>query len=298
MAFRKPPMLISSEKQYTIHPPMKIMILTANELEKKEDVINVTVNAGFPYADTPKTGPGIIVTTNNSQGLAEELAELLKNLAWTLRKSFLPSLTSVENTMHIVKNSQEKSIILADYGDNVMGGGPGDGTVLLKLLLESQEDGACVIYDPQAVNEAVQAGVGKEIELTIGGKTDLLHGEPIKTKGYIRLISDGKYFSEYVQGVEVKMGRTVVFKSGKTEIIITENKTPQFDPQLFLSVGIDPSKKKILVLKSQHAFRVLFGQFAKEVIEVDTPGITGNIKRLIYHKVQRPIFPIDDNSIG
>jgi microcystin degradation protein MlrC len=60
-------------------------------------------------------------------------------------------------------------------------------------------------------------------------------------------------------------------------------------------VGIEPSEKKILVVKSAHLFRHYFEPMAKMIIEVDTPGITSpNLSRFTFQKVRRPIFPLDD----
>ncbi|MEM2876194.1 MAG: MlrC C-terminal domain-containing protein, partial [Candidatus Bathyarchaeia archaeon] len=120
------------------------------------------------------------------------------------------------------------------------------------------------------------------------------HGTPIVEKGRVRLISEGIFHSQYFSGLKVEMGRTVVFRTGSVDIVITERKAPQVDPLLFRSVGIEPSEKKAVVVKSSHAFTVLFGPIAKEIIYVDTPGVCGNISSLVYRKVRRPIVPLDE----
>lgn len=294
VVFKKPPILVSGQKSNTRIPPMNVLTTLANEMEKEKGIINVTVNAGFCYADIPKMGFGIVITTNNNLRLAEKKAKLLEDLALDMRQRFISQLTSVDEAVQRVVKAKEGPIILSDQGDNALGGGPADGTVLLKALLDAGVDATIVICDRGAVEEAIRAGVDRELELTIGGKTDTLHGIPVKVRGKLKLISDGKFMSEYISGHEVNMGRTVDFQSRKIQIVITELKAPQLEPRLFRSVGIEPSEKKAVVVKSHHGFRVLFDPFAKEVIEVDTPGICGDTKSLTYHKIRRPIFPLDE----
>ena len=93
----------------------------------------------------------------------------------------------------------------------------------------------------------------------------------------------------------MRLGKTAVLHCGETEIVFTQSLAMQTDPQLFKSQGIDPQQKKIVVVKSAHAFRHLFGSFANRIIEVDTPGVTSpNLSNFQFHHVRRPIFPLDD----
>jgi len=105
-----------------------------------------------------------------------------------MRKSFIADLPTVEQAIDHVVNSREGPMVLADQGDNVFGG-PRDGTVLFKGLLEAEQDSTGVLYDHEAVEQCIKAGVGKAIEFRIGAKTDNLHGTPIIPKGRVKSIS-------------------------------------------------------------------------------------------------------------
>ena len=71
-------------------------------------------------------------------------------------------------------------VVLADVGDNVGGGTPGDGT---SSASTAQRRGRCdavvTLADPQAVQLAQAAGAGATIDMPIGGKVDHFHGEPL-----------------------------------------------------------------------------------------------------------------------
>jgi microcystin degradation protein MlrC len=303
MAFRKPPILIGGglmtvvdQPLAMVKPPLYRLVSLARRMEQDERIVNVTVAGGFGHSDVPRAGMGIVVTTNNNQKLAEEKASELEKLAWSLRDGFLPDrvLVSPEAAMKEALAAREGPIILADQGDNAAGGGPADGTWILNELRNANwPDAALIIRDPQAANEASQAGIGKDVSLTVGGKSDSLHGSPVEIKGAIRMLSDGTY-TDPRQKTITKMGTTVVVRSGETDLIVTGYNVIQAELAPFLSVAVDPSRKKIVAVKSAHAFRHNYDKFAKLILDVDTPGITSpNVSRFTYHKVKRPIYPLD-----
>jgi len=303
MALRKPPILIGGglmtvvdQPLAMVKPPLHRLVSLARRMEQDERVVNVTVAGGFGHSDVPRAGLGIVVTTNNDQKLAEEKASELEKLAWSLRDGFLPDrvLVSTEAAMKEALAAREGPVILADQGDNAAGGGPADGTWILNDLRNANwPDAALIIRDPQVANEASQAGIGKNVSLTVGGKSDNLHGSPVEIKGTVRLVSDGTY-SDPRQKTITKMGTTAVIRSGQTDLVVTGHNVIQAELAPFLSVGVDPSRKKIVVVKSAHAFRHNYETFAKLILDVDTPGITSpNVSRFTYRKVRRPIYPLD-----
>ena len=56
----------------------------------------------------------------------------------------------------------------------------------------------------------------------------------------------------------------------------------------------DPLSEKILVVKSTIHYRAAFEPIAKEIIEVDAPGLSSsNLARFDFRRIRRPIFPLD-----
>src|ERR1700733_8269660 len=58
----------------------------------------------------------------------------------------------------------------------------GDGTSILADLLKQKPQRAVVgnIADPAAVKLAIQAGVGKQLTLTVGARIDQFRGDPVE----------------------------------------------------------------------------------------------------------------------
>ncbi|UCD73515.1 MAG: MlrC C-terminal domain-containing protein, partial [Candidatus Bathyarchaeota archaeon] len=173
----------------------------------------------------------------------------------------------------------------------------------LRELIEKNAQNAVValIADPEAVNKAIEAGVGKTITMKIGGKTDKLHGAPLKVTGEVRIISNGKFVSKGPMGtgMEVDLGRSIVLRSGGVDIIITEKRFQPTTLELYRSFGIEPAEKKIIVVKSAVHFRASHEPIAKKIIEVDAPGIhSARLSAFRYRKLRRPIFPLDPEMLG
>lgn len=297
VALRKPPLLPVPQGMYTHRPPMLALMELAHNMEEEDDVITITVAGGFPYCDIEVAGMGIVVTADGRQALAEARAQELADLAWERRHQFLVAAAPAEEAVRQAIEIDEGPVILVDGADNIGGGGPGDGTVLLGELFAQGAQGAVVaIADGEAVAQAIEAGVGQEIQLWVGGKTDRLHGGPVAVKGRVHLISEGTYtrHGPYMTGERIDMGRTVVVDCEGVHLVLMEKKTPPFDAEHLGSLGIEPAEARIIVVKSAIAWRTAFGPLAKEVIEVDTPGLcTIHLEQLPYHKVRRPIFPLD-----
>jgi len=302
-AFRQPSMMPALQAQFTGRPPMTRLMEAAHEMEAREGVETITVAAGFPWSDFEDAGLSIIVTTNDDQRLADACADELSGLAWSLRRDFLVRPTPVREAIRRVRATEEGPIVLADIGDNPGGGAPCDGTVVLKAVLEAGlEDGVfAVIADLEAVRMAVKAGVGNEVTMELGGKTDELHGAPLRVTGLVRLISDGKFVAKGPMGTgsERDMGRTAVLRVGGVDLIVTDKRLQPTDLQLYRSLGIEPTEKRFIVVKSSVHYRAAHEPIAKEVIELDTPGLTSpRLAGFGFRKIRRPIFPLDVEMLG
>ena len=302
-AFTQPPMLPALQVQFTGRYHMRTLIEEAHRMEAMQGVETITVAAGFPWSDIPEAGMSFIVTTDDDQGLADSLATELHDKAWSLRREFLVKPTQVREALRHVKTAEEGPIVLADIGDNPGGGAPEDGTVVLKTMLEEGLVGGvvAVIWDPAAVSEAVKAGVGETVRLSLGGHTDELHGEPLSVEGRVKNVTDGKFINEGPMGTgsESDMGATAVMEIGGNDVIVTTKRLQPLDLQVYRSQGIDPTAKKFIVVKSSVHYRAAHEPIAKEVVELDTPGLTSpRLAGFGFKNIRRPIFPLDVAMLG
>jgi len=299
-AWAQPAMAPALQKLY-IAPgwPMEhLMRLAHNLAARHARVLDVSLLGGFFPSDRLETGISVTVTTNKEPNLARDLAEQLKEACWTKRQAFHTDMVSVEDAVREAIDTDEGPVVLGDLADSGGAGTPGDGTALLAELLKQNAKGAVIgnIADPAAVQEAIKAGVGKQVTLTIGGKVDKFHGDPVQVSGRVRVIHDGVYTAATAFNAGTfRRGLTVVLDCGGIEVILTARPTLVFEVNHFRSLGIEPTERKILTAKAELQHRAGFARVAAKLIDVDTPGLaTQDLTRLPFTKIRRPVFQLDD----
>ncbi len=300
VAHRKLPMLPPTINQRTAEGPMVKLLETARQMEAQPGVLNVCLFPAFPYADVQRAGSAVVAVTDNDPDLAQKLADTLGEEMWGLRNEFLKPLTPIAEAVLAAMNAPEGPVVLADVADNPGGGAPGDGTEILRELLRqgATNTGVACIKDPEAVQKAIEVGVKGTLSMKIGGKTDGFHGEPLEVTGTVRTITDGRFIHKAMAvGVPADVGRTAVIDVDGVEVILTERSHAPNDPEIYRRNGIEPTDKKILVLKSRGHFRAAYEPFSKQILEVDAPGLTTpNLGWFTYHNIPRPIWPFDDHT--
>jgi microcystin degradation protein MlrC len=299
-AWAQPAMAPALQKLY-IAPgwPMDHLMRLARNFARSDDrVLDVSLLGGFFCSERPETGISAVVTTNREPNLARDIAEQLKEACWAKRHAFLTDMVSIQDAVSEAIATEDGPVVLGDLADSGGAGTPGDGTALLAELIKQKATGAVIgnIADPGAVREAVQAGVGQTVNLTVGGKVDRFHGEPIAISGRVRTIHDGVFTAStrYNAGT-VRRGTTAVVDCDGIEVILTSRAVLVFEPNHFRSLGIEPTQRKILVCKAEMQHRPGMADIARTFIDADTPGLaTQDLRRLPYTKVRRPVFPLDD----
>lgn len=298
MSLEKPSMITVPNMQFTDVNPMKELLSLAWEAERQVGVVSVTVAGGFAYSDVPEIGPSVLVVTDNDMETGRKYARQIAERFWELRDDFLPHLASVEEAVTQAIGSDASPVILADVGDNIGAGTPGDSTFILQELIDQGASSAVVIVaDPQAVEAAVEAGVGCQVDFTVGGKCDEFHGSPVRVRGRVTLISDGVFQNRgpMRDGITERMGRTAVVDASGIKIVLTEIKMPPWNLEQLRSVGISPEREAIIALKSAVAFRAAYERIAGEIIEVNSPGLSSaDLAAFSYSNIRRPLYPLDD----
>ena len=155
-----------------------------------------------------------------------------------------------------------------------------------------------------AVAAMIDAGVGQNVRLSLGGHTDMpaigRAGKPLPVEGRVATITDGAFTitGPMYTGVKTYLGRTGVLDVGhggaRAQIVITERPHEPFDVGVFTHAGIDPSRKRYLMLKSRIHYRAGFKPIASHIVECAGSGVTNaDLSVYRYEKLTRPIYPLD-----
>ena len=101
-------------------------------------------------------------------------------------------------------------------------------------------------------------------------------------------------------GSTIRMGRTAVLDTGKIEIVVSEQRSEPFDVGVFTHCGIDPTRKRYVLIKSRQHFRAGFEPIARHIVMCDGDGCTASDLSLFdYKNIRRPLYPFDpDMALG
>jgi microcystin degradation protein MlrC len=264
----------------------------------EERVLSNSIVLGFPYADVEEMGTSTIVVTDDAPALADRLAGELAHCLWTRRHDLVGRFVTVETALDQCVQL-DGPVCLLDMGDNVGGGSPADGTFLAHEIHQRRLPRSFVcLYDPDAVRQAEQAGLGQTVSLRIGGNTDACHGQPLAATFRVRSVHDGRFREGQVRHgglASFDQGRTVVVETdyGMT-VMLTSRRMVPFSLQQLRSCRLDPSEFKILVAKGVHAPVPAYREVARHFIRVNTPGSTcADMTRLAFRHRRRPMFPFE-----
>jgi microcystin degradation protein MlrC len=299
MAYQQLPLITMPPLQCTLRQPMSRLLERMHAIESEPGVMTATLSMGFPFADIQDAGVSVLVTADGDLALAEAKAQALADEVWEEREAFNVGLTPVREVLRYVREEATGLVVLADGSDNPGGGGPSDGTVILQALLDEGTEAAVVgvLCDPETVAQAHEAGVGTTIDAVIGGKTDRLHGDPVRTQAYVRTLGDGEfvYRGPMGRGARGHLGRTAVLVIGGTEVVVSERRDQLRDAEMLRTVGIEPRDRRLLAVKSAVHFRTDIGTLAERIFDADTPGVhRPDFSSYTYEQVRRPIYPLDD----
>jgi microcystin degradation protein MlrC len=297
-ALRRLPMIVPAENGRTTEGPYAEVIDRAIELMRRPDVLDISAFSVQPWLDVADVGCSVVVNAD-SAALAEQLADELADMFWDRRQRFDVTLAPAAATIGRALASDRGPFVLADSADAPSSGAPGDSTAVLELLIAAQPKRLCLhnIVDSGAVAAMFDAGAGAELTLTLGAGSGVPFYRPIEVTGRVRRLSDGDFVNKGLgfQGVVFRRGRTAVFDIGQIALVVMERAVIQWDPELYRSLGLEPSDAQIVIVKSPAAFRAAYEPLAAEVVVIDAPGVCSpNLRALPFTHARRPIFPLDD----
>jgi microcystin degradation protein MlrC len=297
-AIATPPMIVNIMAHDTSREPLKSFMDATRALESRPGILAASLLPGFAYADVPQMGPSIIVISDGDAALARREVDALGNALWEQRHAFAPKLPDAATAVRHALQPIARPVVLVETGDNVGGGSAGDSTIILaELLRQGATDSVVCLYAPDEVQRCKTAGVGAELALTIGGKVDRLHGDPVPVRGTVRLLHSGTYIEPEVRhgGKRTNyMGPTALVElPGRNWLVLTTLRHPPFSLGALTCVGLHPEQQRILVVKAAIAYKAAYAPIAGTIIEVDTPGLTAvNPERFTYRHIRRPLFPL------
>ena len=280
----------------TFHGPGEELKQRARQLEADNaDIIKVSFFHGFPYCDVPHVGAHVVVTNRGDEKGAETLARQFAEHIWNKKDVLEPTSLDAAEAVEAAKKALERPVVINETSDNCGGGSPGDGTHLLRAMLDAKLPNACFgfIVDAEVAEQAHRAGVGSSIEVELGGKYDDLHGDPLRLAVYVKALHDGRCVMQAMsKGARINYGKLARLQVDDMDIVVASQRSQTFDTEPFLAVGIDVRQKDFVALKSSNHFRAGFEPLAGTIITADPPGLTTHHVE-VFPRENTALWPLD-----
>lgn len=270
------------------------------------DIMNVSVMAGFAYADSPKNGLTAVVTARNGRRDAAAALSLdIAQRAWNMKERFKRNMTALSDAVQLAasvgRDRKRKPIILADVGDNPGGGGRGNTTYLLRALQSANVQGVIfgVFNDAALAAEAHRRGEGASFTASFNTQENHEFSLPFDCRATVVKLTDGTFVGHrgVLCNVSADMGPSALLDLGGIQIVVISIRCQCMDPRQFETFGLDIVAARTIVVKSRGHFRGGFDEFFKpeQIYEVDCPGLTSPVlANFKWSKLPRPVYPLDE----
>jgi microcystin degradation protein MlrC len=304
LAFGHRPMLPHVMRQASLDSPNREIQERARQMEKA-GTLAASFFVGFPHADIPYAGSSAVVVTDGDAARARRECDELLDMAWAERAKFVYRVEPLAASLKRASEIAARPVMLLDHYDNCASGGTMDTMTVLGAILDARlEDvAAFAIFDPQAVKKMQAAGTGANVTLALGGNFDMpalgLTGAPREVSGKVKRLASGAYRNEgpMAKGEAGNLGPSAVLDTGRCEIAVISRHTEPYDMGSFRVLGIDPAKKRYVMLKSRVHWRAGLGPLAKAVVECAGTGVcTSDYSQLKFARVRRPVYPLDPEA--
>jgi microcystin degradation protein MlrC len=272
----KVPMILTGAAETAGGPLAEIHDRARKALAEEPALWDVSILNVFPFADDTRMGQAVLALTDQDAAPGQRIAEALGDLLWSWRDRFRDRLPDIDAALDLVAAQPAACpFAIADMGDRVLAGAPGDSTAILAAALARPDRllGAIPVTDPQAAASAIAAGTGQRVTLAVGG--GFTPGfAPLEITGHVVSVTDGRFTIKgpYQAGEVASLGPTAVVRVGCLSVILTSLPGLTQDPAAFESQGIDIDAQDFLVVKSGYHFKLSFEGIATPLV-VETPGI-------------------------
>ncbi len=271
-----------------LSPMRQIFSRMEDMVDDSEEVLDVSNFMVHIWLDDPELGWSTIAITDNNLKLAQQLADEIADLNWSVRDAEHSKGNTPSEGIAIARDKWLRrklgTVVFCDVSDAIGAGAPGENTWILKTLMEEGEDlvSYLTVRDKEAAGMAFDRSIGDRITVKVGGKLEKQYNQPVIFTG--KLIHKSMEF----------LGKTVIIQHEGIHLILTELPDSLANPGYFTDLGLSLWKADIVVVKNLFPFRYRYLLYNRKTVNVITPGTTSvNVFELNYKTIQRPIYPLD-----
>jgi microcystin degradation protein MlrC len=285
MQSRRLPFLIPLNAQSTWMQPAQGLYDELAALDKRFGTV-LSFCMGFPASDFDECAPMVWGHGPSPEAVDQAVDRLYALVAeptqWQL--DILPAQPAVIRALALAEHAAQP-VVIADTQDNPGAGGDSNTTGLLHALL-AQDAGRKypgqvalgLMFDAAAGRAALEAGVGAELDLTLGTAVPTFTGQlsdpPLRGRFKVLAVSDGRVTLKgpMMRGLSVNLGPSACLEIDGIRIAVVSGKKQLLDRELLRMVGIHAEQMRVIVVKSSNHFRADFQPIASHVLVAKAAG--------------------------
>ncbi len=271
-AMLRAPFLTAISWQSTDVAPARDLYAKLDALSDRVEAISF--NMGFPAADFPDCGMSVLAYGEAAPEAARELMGAVEEAEPRFAGKVWEPAEGVAEAMRLAEGAS-RPVILSDTQDNPGAGADSDTTGMLRAMIDAGASGALGnLCDPESARAAHEAGEGATVRLSLGAKSRIPGDAPLEAEFVVEKLTDGQFTATgpYYRGRRMQMGPSARLRIGDVRIALVSAKAQMADREMFRSLGIEPEREKVLVVKSSNHFRADFAPIAEEILVCAAPG--------------------------
>jgi len=290
----------------TVDEPMRSFVDKVKRLEGRNRVLSISIVHGYTLGDVADLGTKILVVTDDDRAGGDRLAEALGRELYALRETLFPeSLTmdkALDEALSLLEKPGSGPVVVADRADNAGGGAPSDSTYFIERAIARGIEGVAVgpLWDPIAVKQCFVAGEGGVFALRFGGKMGPTSGWPIDAR--VRVLRCQRDATQTFIKARDDLGDAAsieLLDHGGLAVVLISTRTQALGRDLFSGLGIDPERRRIVIVKSFTHFNAAFRPIARATLYTGGPGpLTLDVRQVPYTKLARPLWPLVEDPFA
>ncbi|TAV50872.1 M81 family peptidase [Rhizobium leguminosarum] len=280
------PVVLPGERTSTVDEPAKSLYEMLPGIDALDGVWDASLMVGYVWADEPRANAAAIMTGTDRTVLERE-AKRLARAYWDAREDFVFGCEtgSLEECVERAITSPTAPVVLAESGDNPTGGGVGDRADVLAELIARGATGVVFagIADKAATEACYAAGIGAELELSVGASLDTKGSKPVS----------GPFTVKFLHETSDPSDRQAVVSVAGIDLVLSAKRRPYHNIVDFTRLGLDPHQAKIIVVKSGYLSPELAPLANPNLMALSTGVVDQFVERLPRLRKQHPTYPFD-----
>ncbi|TAV91571.1 M81 family metallopeptidase [Rhizobium leguminosarum] len=280
------PVVLPGERTSTVDEPAKSLYEMLPGIDAIDGVWDASLMVGYVWADEPRATAAAIMT-GTDRAVLEREAKRLARAYWDVREDFVFGCEtgSLEECVARAIASPTAPVVLAESGDNPTGGGVGDRADVLAELIAREATGVVFagIADKPATEACYAAGIGAELELSVGASLDTKGSKPVS----------GRFTVKFLHETSDPSDRQAVVSVAGIDLVLSAKRRPYHNVADFTRLGLDPHQASIIVVKSGYLSPELTPLANPNLMALSTGVVDQFVERLPRLRKQHPTYPFD-----